>query len=181
MPQDHWLKLSLRLVCQEALYISLGMSSNVLSQVLVSGSNTMLYQTLTDIFRCHKKSKQGKHHLALVNDIAFSPMMKGAFVTGDNEGYVTIWDAKREKFYPTQTDSNSSSDVPISDPTPPSPFTPCTPSASTPKKGLMGYSSIKGTTLILDQFLLVVKVRAMALAYRNVLLTCCSAVGDRWW
>ncbi|XLR56657.1 hypothetical protein S83_007329 [Arachis hypogaea] len=32
---------------------------------------------------------------------------------------------------PTQTDSNPSSDVPISDPTPP-PFTPCTPSTSTP-------------------------------------------------
>ncbi|MED6206618.1 hypothetical protein PIB30_028480 [Stylosanthes scabra] len=56
-----------------------------------SGSNDTGY-----IFRCHPKSK-GKHHLASVNDIAFSPMMTGAFVTGDNEGYVTIWDAKNRK------------------------------------------------------------------------------------
>nr|XP_025700140.1 mitotic checkpoint protein BUB3.3 isoform X2 [Arachis hypogaea] len=57
-----------------------------------SGSNDNGY-----IFRCHPKSKQGKHHLTPVNDIAFSPMITGAFVTGDNEGYVTIWDAKNRK------------------------------------------------------------------------------------
>ncbi|XP_061369713.1 mitotic checkpoint protein BUB3.3 [Gastrolobium bilobum] len=48
-------------------------------------------------FRCHPKSKDGRHHLASVNDIAFSPLVSGAFVTGDNEGYVTIWDAGSRK------------------------------------------------------------------------------------
>lgn len=53
-----------------------------------SSSNDIRY-----IFRCHPKSKDGRHYLASVNDIAFSPLVSGAFVTGDNEGYVTIWDA----------------------------------------------------------------------------------------
>ncbi|XP_027914327.1 mitotic checkpoint protein BUB3.3 [Vigna unguiculata] len=45
------------------------------------------------IFRCHPKSKDGRHYLVSVNDIAFSPLVCGIFVTGDNEGYVTMWDA----------------------------------------------------------------------------------------
>ncbi|TKY69626.1 Mitotic checkpoint protein BUB3.3 [Spatholobus suberectus] len=53
-----------------------------------SNSNDIRY-----IFRCHPKSKDGRHYLVSVNDIAFSPLVSGAFVTGDNEGYVTIWDA----------------------------------------------------------------------------------------
>ncbi|KAK7368179.1 hypothetical protein VNO80_10203 [Phaseolus coccineus] len=43
-------------------------------------------------FRCHPKSKD-RHYLVSVNDIAFSPLVCGAFVTGDNEGYVIMWDA----------------------------------------------------------------------------------------
>ncbi|KAG4402038.1 hypothetical protein GLYMA_02G112500v4 [Glycine max] len=53
-----------------------------------SGSDEIRY-----IFRCHPKSKDGRHYLVSVNDIAFSPLVSGAFATGDNEGYVTIWDA----------------------------------------------------------------------------------------
>ncbi|CAJ2648055.1 unnamed protein product [Trifolium pratense] len=48
-------------------------------------------------FRCHPKLKDGQHHLASVNDIAFSPLVPGAFVTGDDEGYATIWDARSRK------------------------------------------------------------------------------------
>ncbi|GAU43228.1 hypothetical protein TSUD_241180 [Trifolium subterraneum] len=48
-------------------------------------------------FRCHPKSKDGQHHLAPVNAIAFSPLVSGAFVTGDDEGYATIWDARSKK------------------------------------------------------------------------------------
>ncbi|KAK2429242.1 Transducin/WD40 repeat superfamily protein [Trifolium repens] len=48
-------------------------------------------------FRCHPKSKDGQHHLASVNDIVFSPLVSGAFVTGDDEGYATIWDARSRK------------------------------------------------------------------------------------
>ncbi|KAA8532937.1 hypothetical protein F0562_032946 [Nyssa sinensis] len=49
------------------------------------------------VFRCHPKSKEGKHHLVAVNDIAFNPSICGAFVTGNNEGYVMIWDARSKK------------------------------------------------------------------------------------
>ncbi|KAF7809075.1 mitotic checkpoint protein BUB3.3 [Senna tora] len=49
------------------------------------------------IFRCHPKSKDARHHLASVNDIIFSPDVRGAFVTGDNEGYVMLWDAGSKK------------------------------------------------------------------------------------
>ncbi|OIT35036.1 PREDICTED: mitotic checkpoint protein BUB3.3 [Nicotiana attenuata] len=48
-------------------------------------------------FRCHPKSKDGKRHLVTVNDIAFNPSIIGSFVTGDNDGYVTLWDARARK------------------------------------------------------------------------------------
>ncbi|KAI4328501.1 hypothetical protein L6164_020852 [Bauhinia variegata] len=49
------------------------------------------------VFRCHPKSRNGKHHLASVNDIIFNPLVCGSFVTGDDEGHVTIWDAKSRR------------------------------------------------------------------------------------
>ncbi|KAL4639586.1 hypothetical protein ACB092_03G228900 [Castanea dentata] len=49
------------------------------------------------MFRCHPKSKDGRYHLASVNDIVFNPLICGAFVTGDNEGYVTAWDARSKR------------------------------------------------------------------------------------
>ncbi|XP_054809409.1 mitotic checkpoint protein BUB3.3 isoform X2 [Prosopis cineraria] len=45
------------------------------------------------IFRCNPKTVDGRHHLASVNDIIFSPLVQSAFATGDNEGYVILWDA----------------------------------------------------------------------------------------
>ncbi|KAK4491690.1 hypothetical protein RD792_002456 [Penstemon davidsonii] len=48
-------------------------------------------------FRCHPKDKNGRHHLVAVNDIAFNPSVYGLFVTGDNEGHATIWDAQSKK------------------------------------------------------------------------------------
>ncbi|KAI3733719.1 hypothetical protein L6452_13172 [Arctium lappa] len=48
-------------------------------------------------FRCHPKAKEKRHELAAVNDIVFSPSIYGAFVTGDNDGYVTIWNAQSKK------------------------------------------------------------------------------------
>ncbi|CAL0318222.1 unnamed protein product [Lupinus luteus] len=57
-----------------------------------SSSNDIGY-----IFRCHPKSKDAKHHFASVNDIAFSPLVSGTFVTGDNEGHVIMWDAGSRK------------------------------------------------------------------------------------
>ncbi|XP_027362796.1 mitotic checkpoint protein BUB3.3-like [Abrus precatorius] len=61
-------------------------------RISFSSSNDIGY-----VFRCHPKSKDGRHYLVSVNDIAFSPLVSGAFVTGDNEGYVTIWDAGSRK------------------------------------------------------------------------------------
>ncbi|KAG2707055.1 hypothetical protein I3843_05G118500 [Carya illinoinensis] len=49
------------------------------------------------MFRCHPKSKDGRYHLASVNDIVFNPLICGAFVTGDNEGYVTAWDIRSRR------------------------------------------------------------------------------------
>ncbi|KAJ8421168.1 hypothetical protein Cgig2_021633 [Carnegiea gigantea] len=48
-------------------------------------------------FRCHPKSKNGKYHLVAVNDITFNPSVRGAIVTGDDEGYVIAWDARRRR------------------------------------------------------------------------------------
>ncbi|PPS01055.1 hypothetical protein GOBAR_AA19601 [Gossypium barbadense] len=57
-----------------------------------SSSNNMGY-----MFRCHPRSRDGRNHLVPVNDIAFNPFISGAFVTGDNVGYVTAWDAKSRR------------------------------------------------------------------------------------
>lgn len=48
-------------------------------------------------FRCHPKEKDGRQHVVAVNDIAFSPLNSGSFVTGDNEGFVIMWDAWHKK------------------------------------------------------------------------------------
>ncbi|KAD2804100.1 hypothetical protein E3N88_37477 [Mikania micrantha] len=49
------------------------------------------------VFRCIPKAKEKRHNMASVNDIAFSPSTPGAFITGDNDGYVTIWNAQSKK------------------------------------------------------------------------------------
>ncbi|KAK7275152.1 hypothetical protein RIF29_16261 [Crotalaria pallida] len=43
------------------------------------------------------KVQDAKRHFASVNDIAFSPLVSGAFVTGDNDGHVIMWDARSRK------------------------------------------------------------------------------------
>ncbi|KAF6171752.1 hypothetical protein GIB67_007273 [Kingdonia uniflora] len=48
-------------------------------------------------FRCHPKQIDGKHHLVAVNDLMFHPSRYGAFVSGDNEGFVVMWDAHSRK------------------------------------------------------------------------------------
>ncbi|XVE85792.1 hypothetical protein DITRI_Ditri17bG0119700 [Diplodiscus trichospermus] len=60
------------------------------------------------MFRCHPKSRDGRYHLVPVNDITFNPFISGALVTGDNEGYVTAWDAKsRRRLFELPRCSNS--------------------------------------------------------------------------
>ncbi|XP_048134992.1 mitotic checkpoint protein BUB3.3-like [Rhodamnia argentea] len=48
-------------------------------------------------FRCHPKAKNGRNHLVSVNDIVFNPLGLGSFVTGDDEGYVALWDARNKR------------------------------------------------------------------------------------
>ncbi|XP_057777271.1 mitotic checkpoint protein BUB3.3 isoform X2 [Salvia miltiorrhiza] len=48
-------------------------------------------------FRCHPKDRKGRQHLVAVNDIAFNPSLCGVVVTGDNEGYATMWDVLNRK------------------------------------------------------------------------------------
>ncbi|KAL4383303.1 hypothetical protein GQ457_15G004740 [Hibiscus cannabinus] len=68
-----------------------------------SGLNKMGY-----MFRCHPKSRDGRNHMVPVNDIAFNPNNSGAFVTGDNAGYVSAWDAKsRRRLFELPRCSNS--------------------------------------------------------------------------
>ncbi|XP_039059928.1 mitotic checkpoint protein BUB3.3-like [Hibiscus syriacus] len=68
-----------------------------------SGSNNMGY-----MFRCHPKSRDRRNHVVPVNDIALNPFISGVFVTGDNAGYVTAWDAKsRRRLFDLPSYSNS--------------------------------------------------------------------------
>ncbi|KAF5777147.1 putative transcription factor WD40-like family [Helianthus annuus] len=48
-------------------------------------------------FRCIPKAMEKRHNMPAVNDIVFSPSTDGAFITGDNDGYVTIWNAQSKK------------------------------------------------------------------------------------
>ncbi|KAK4741401.1 hypothetical protein SAY87_024989 [Trapa incisa] len=48
-------------------------------------------------FRCHPRAKNGNNHVVSVNDIMFNPRLPGSFVTGDNEGYVVMWDSQSRK------------------------------------------------------------------------------------
>ncbi|CAA7399384.1 unnamed protein product [Spirodela intermedia] len=62
------------------------------------------------VFLCHPRSKERKHHLVGINDIATHPC-QNTFVTGDNEGYAIVWDAqskKRSFEFPRHRDSVAS-------------------------------------------------------------------------
>ncbi|KAJ7943400.1 Mitotic checkpoint protein bub3 [Quillaja saponaria] len=48
-------------------------------------------------FRCHPRSVNGRYHFVPVNEIVFNPLVCGVFVTGDNKGHVTTWDARSRK------------------------------------------------------------------------------------
>ncbi|KAG6758017.1 hypothetical protein POTOM_038350 [Populus tomentosa] len=66
-------------------------------RVAVEISNPLNLNSIRYTFRCHPRTKDGKAHLVSVNDIAFNPLISGTFVTGDNEGYVTAWDAQSKR------------------------------------------------------------------------------------
>ncbi|CAK7326151.1 unnamed protein product [Dovyalis caffra] len=66
-------------------------------RVAVEISNPLNLNSTKYTFRCHPKTKNGKAHLVSVNDIAFNPLVGGTFVTGDNEGHVTAWDAQSKR------------------------------------------------------------------------------------
>ncbi|XAR65236.1 hypothetical protein NMG60_11009285 [Bertholletia excelsa] len=66
----------------------------------IDGRIAIEYFNSTDmgyVFWCHPKSKDGRHHVVAVNDIAFNPFISGAFATGDNKGYVLTWDAQSKR------------------------------------------------------------------------------------
>ncbi|KAI8528531.1 hypothetical protein RHMOL_Rhmol12G0155600 [Rhododendron molle] len=60
-------------------------------------SHTFSDQFCRYVFWCHPKSKDGRHHVVPVNDIAFNPFISGAFVTGNHKGYVTSWDSHSKR------------------------------------------------------------------------------------
>ncbi|THG10115.1 hypothetical protein TEA_000771 [Camellia sinensis var. sinensis] len=86
------------------LMVAVGSSVNIYDLRFVAGSIdgriALEYLNSSDtgyVFWCHPKSKDGRHQVVAVNDIAFNPFVSGAFVTGNNEGYVTSWDAQSKK------------------------------------------------------------------------------------
>eukprot|EP00258_Populus_trichocarpa_P046735 XP_024462754.1 mitotic checkpoint protein BUB3.3 [Populus trichocarpa] len=66
-------------------------------RVALEISNPLNSNSTGYAFRCHPTTKDGTAHLVSVNDIVFNPHIGGTFVTGDNEGYVTAWDAKSKR------------------------------------------------------------------------------------
>ncbi|KAL5100155.1 hypothetical protein RYX36_004482 [Vicia faba] len=72
-------------------------AGSVDGRVALHVSNSSNLNDIGYAFRYHPKSKDGRHHLVSVNDIAFSPLVSGSFVTGNDEGYVSIWDARSTK------------------------------------------------------------------------------------
>ncbi|KAL5553703.1 hypothetical protein UlMin_041104 [Ulmus minor] len=49
------------------------------------------------MFRCHPKSADKRFFCASVNDIVFNPHIKEIFVTGDDGGYVSAWNAQSRR------------------------------------------------------------------------------------
>ncbi|KAL0003772.1 hypothetical protein SO802_011333 [Lithocarpus litseifolius] len=93
--------LNIRIRCVSSIPYSKGYAvGSVDGRVAVEMPYPSNPNDISYMFRCHPKSKDGRYHLASVNDIVFNPLICGAFVTGDNEGYVTAWDAlsKRRLF-----------------------------------------------------------------------------------
>lgn len=66
-------------------------------RVALEISNPLNSNSTGYTFRCHPTTKDGTAHLVSVNDIVFNPLIGGTFVTGDNEGYVTAWDAQSKR------------------------------------------------------------------------------------
>lgn len=85
--------LDLRIRCVSSIPYSKGYAvGSVDGRVAVEISYPSNPNDIRYMFRCHPKSKDGRY--ASVNDIAFNPLICGAFVTGDNEGHVIAWDAR---------------------------------------------------------------------------------------
>lgn len=66
-------------------------------RVALEISNPLNLSGIGYTFRCHPKAKDGKTHLVSVNDVAFNPVIRDTFVTGDDEGYVTVWNAQSRR------------------------------------------------------------------------------------
>nr|POE55066.1 mitotic checkpoint protein bub3.3 [Quercus suber] len=90
--------LNIRIRCVSSIPYSKGYAvGSVDGRVAVEMPHPSNPNDISYMFRCHPKSKDGRYHLASVNDIVFNPFICGAFVTGDNEGYVTAWDARSKR------------------------------------------------------------------------------------
>ncbi|KAK9276490.1 hypothetical protein L1049_006024 [Liquidambar formosana] len=115
--------MDLRLRCVRSISNSKGFTvGSIDGRVALEILNPSNSNDIGYAFRCHPKSKDGRDHLVAVNDIVFNPSYVrllivayyfrwgklaligcfwfsdcGAFVTGDNEGYVIAWDARSRK------------------------------------------------------------------------------------
>ncbi|KAM7269296.1 hypothetical protein ACFE04_024793 [Oxalis oulophora] len=81
-------------------------------RVALEISNPSNEDGISFMFRCHPKSKDGRFHLASVNDIVFNPFIRGVFYTGDSQGYVSAWDAQsRRRLFELPRHPNSMSSL----------------------------------------------------------------------
>ncbi|XP_071722618.1 mitotic checkpoint protein BUB3.3-like [Rutidosis leptorrhynchoides] len=90
--------LDVHIRCISACAYSRGFAvGSVDGRVALEISHPSNSNDISFMFRCHPKSKDGRYHLASVNDIVFNPFIRGAFYTGDNQGYVSAWDAQSRR------------------------------------------------------------------------------------
>ncbi|KAL5828700.1 hypothetical protein ACOSQ3_018168 [Xanthoceras sorbifolium] len=91
-------QMDIQIKCVHSIPYSRGyVVGSIDGRVAVEISNSSNPNNTRYTFRCHPKSKDGRYHLVSVNDMAFNPLICGAFVTGDNEGYVIAWDAQSKR------------------------------------------------------------------------------------
>ncbi|TXG56575.1 hypothetical protein EZV62_017888 [Acer yangbiense] len=91
-------QMDVQIKCVSSIPYSRGyVVGSIDGRVAVEFSNSSNPNNTRYTFRCHPKSKDGRYHLVSVNDIVINPLIRGAFVTGDNEGYVIAWDAQSKR------------------------------------------------------------------------------------
>ncbi|EXB94906.1 hypothetical protein L484_023014 [Morus notabilis] len=94
--------MDLRIKCVSSVPYSKGFAAGsvdgrVALEMSFSANSDDITSNFSYTFRCHPKSANKRLHLVSVNDIVFNPLIGSAFFTGDNNGYVSAWNAQSRK------------------------------------------------------------------------------------